>query len=222
MSRVGRRSSKAASRTSPFNTSCSANRELVQPGEERLQDERLQQLIDGAMVLAGELAQVEVGPTCDAGPSRSAHSRTSSALRIACSAPAKRVAIRDEPCGAGAWSAQPPPQRLPRDVAALEMADSDDVDERALGGVDAHGVRASTSSASRPRSNVWAVELVQTARSFQGWPGFSARDRDVDGGWDRVDELVACERRLQAKSARETRSAISIRSKSAGGASAHR
>lgn len=63
-----------------------------QPGEERLQDVELQQLVDGALALARELTQVEVCATGCAGPSRSTHSRTSSALRIACSAPAKCLA----------------------------------------------------------------------------------------------------------------------------------
>src|SRR4029077_6444332 len=69
--------------------------------------------------------------------------------------------------GTCARFAQPSAQCLPCDVAALEMADSGDVDERALGGVDAQrGARVDVERLSAHVKGL-GVELVQAAWGFR-------------------------------------------------------
>ena len=83
---VGRRSPEcgqqhAALEHEPLGEGC-----LGQPGEEALQDVKLDQLVDRAPVLAGLPAQVEIGLSGDSSAGRRCHSSTARAWRRAGSA----------------------------------------------------------------------------------------------------------------------------------------
>jgi hypothetical protein len=72
------------------------------------------------------------------------------------------------------------------------MANPDDVDDGALGRIDAQRRARADLERFPPQVKGVTVELVQAAGRLQDWPRISAQDRDVDGGRDGVDEPVAC------------------------------
>ena len=81
----------------------------------------------------------------------------------------------------------------------MQVAGADDVDEGALRGVDAD--RGAPACVQRFPSELEraAVELVQAAWRPQDRACVAARDRDVDGGRDGVDQPVAGQGALKAE-----------------------
>ena len=127
-----------------------------------------------------------------------------------------------KPGGARSRLVQPAPQSLPRQVAAFPVTQPDSVDDRAFRGVEARGRRAPTSSSSRSRSKVRASNWCrrQGARSAgRVLPRGIAMSIAAGIASMRPWRASAVSRHSVA---RGTRSAISTRSSSAGGASAQR
>ena len=80
------------------------------------------------------------------------------------------------------------------------MANPDDVNDGALGRIDANRSAGTNVECFPPEVEGLTVKLVQAAGRLQDWPRITARDRDVDGNWDGIDEPMASESRLQAES----------------------
>ena len=79
-----------------------------------------------------------------------------------------------------AWPADPAAQRLPCDVRAFEVTQSDDIDERALCGVETD--RSASADIERFSTEVEGacVELVQSARRPEHRSRSPTGNRDVD------------------------------------------
>ncbi len=94
---------------------------------------------------------------------------------------------------------QPSAQGLPRDIAAFQVSQPNNVDQRALGRVDTDG--ASRADIERFTAELEGAggELVQASWRLQRRSAAAARDCDVDRRRNGVDEAMAGERRLQAE-----------------------
>ena len=108
----------------------------------------------------------------------------------------------DESGGISPRLVQPSAQRLPGDITAFAMPEPDDIDDGALRGVDAHWLTAPQVEQLTSQIECARVELVKADRCPEPWPGAAAGNRDVDGGGDRVDEMVPGQCRLQANRGR--------------------
>lgn len=196
---VGRRSPEcgqqhAALEHEPLGEGC-----LGQPGEEALQDVKLDQLVDRAPVLAGLPAQVEIGLSGDSSAGRRCHSSTARAWRRAGSACGNHRASSVS----RAWLA---PDRLSQRRRACHarslpspVPQPDGIDDGAFRGVEAQRSPGANVEQFPLQVKGAGIKLVQAAGRPQRGAGAATRYRDINRGGDRVDKAVPGQRGLQAQ-----------------------